>query len=75
MGIVRGDTTVDELLSADPTSQVPDDFGHEQSKDPDLKPLISYLRDGTLPSDDAVSRKVVSQAVHSLPGYSLYAGH
>ena len=68
VGIVSCETTMDELLTADPTSQVPDDFGNEQNKDPDLKPLISYLKDGTLPSDDAVSRKVVSQA----PQFTLF---
>ena len=68
VGIVRGDTTMDELLSADPTSQIPDDFGSEQSKDANLEPLISYLRDGTLPSDDARSRKVLSQA----PQFTLF---
>ena len=47
---IRGDETISELLTADPMSnRPPDDFGREQLRDPDLKDLMTYLRDGVLP--------------------------
>ena len=37
-------------------------FGAEQYKDPELKPMIDYLQHGTLPSEDREARKIVMQS-------------
>ena len=62
VSVVRSDDTMAKLFSADPITQAPDDFGREQGRDPHLEPLMTYLRDGTVPTDETTARKVISQA-------------
>ena len=63
VNIIRGDETISDLLTADPMSdRPPDDFGQEQSKDPSLKDLMTYLRDSVLPTEETTAKKVLTQA-------------
>ena len=60
-------TDVAELLRRAPeTEELPtvtsDELSREQVKDPDILVLIDYLKEGTLPTDEKLSRKLVRQA-------------
>lgn len=72
VGVVRGDGTISELLSAGPASPTPtySYFGQEQSKDVKLEPLISYLKSGVVPTDEQVARRVIAQA----PQFTIVEG-
>ena len=39
-----------------------EELAHEQEKDPDVRALLDYLKDGSLPSDEKHAQKLVRQA-------------
>ncbi len=61
---VSSETTMSELLSADPLPvDDVDHFAREQLKDPDVLAMIQYLDSGTLPEDDSKARKLVAHPI------------
>ena len=55
------EATVMDLMSREPVSTPPAEFGEEQRKDPHLMELIHFLEDGKLPSDEHRARKLALQ--------------
>lgn len=58
---------IDDLLQKEPKDTENNNSGHEtffqeQLKDQELKPIILYLQDGTLPDDDKLAKKIVAEA-------------
>ena len=53
-------STVDGMLQEEPrvNTSSDGDISEEQLKDPELKPIIFYLRNGTLPEDTKLAKKV-----------------
>ena len=70
--------TLSDLLQTQP-EQIKDRnvFSSEQLKDKELKPIILYLKDGTLPTDrDLASQMVIKASVYTLiDGILYYVGH
>ena len=64
VGVIRSEATISELLTGDvgEVLQTPDDFAHEQGRDPHLRDLMCYLTDGTLPDEEAVAQRLMAQA-------------
>ena len=59
------ESRIEELLSAPPQTQpLGDDFVQDQRKDTQLRQLIDYIENGTLPDGDKDSKKIVSQALN-----------
>ena len=50
------------LLYADPKERTQVSFGEEQKKDPSLLSLISFLKEGNLPEDPKLARKITMQS-------------
>ena len=71
-GTCEGEVQVDNIskLSARPANRTPGEFGEEQCKDPNLLPLMLYLEEGRVPSEEAVSLKVLAQA----PQFTMVKG-
>ena len=63
--------TIEGLLQAEPEiteNNCSDSLSNEQLKDQELTPIIMYLKDGTLPEDVKLAKKLVTEA-------TLYAIH
>ena len=57
-------STVSDLLvqSHHDTLEVAESFGNQQRKDPALLNIVTFLKDGQLPADESIARKVALQA-------------
>ena len=59
------ESTIDILLQNEPevTEKTSGDtFSNEQLMDQELKPIILYLKDGTLPEDTKLAKKIIAEA-------------
>ena len=54
--------SIPTLLATDPPPLVEGSFGMEQQRDGDLMEIIQFLRDGSLPADAHLARKLSAQA-------------
>ena len=54
--------TIQTLLTAEPTDDIPDSFADEQQKDPALLEIFNYLLEEELPAEDKRARKIALQS-------------
>ena len=66
----EGPEELSQLLESGAPVSTPCDFDQKQRKDPDLRMIIHYLEDGTLPDDDKLSKKIV----HMSPQFTVLSG-
>ena len=59
----KGSNTIDALLEVEPEEPINvDSFAEEQKQDSNIRKLVNYLEEGTLPEDTRSASKVVSLA-------------
>ena len=67
--------TIEEALEQDPivVQNSSNGNGEEQLKDKELRPMILYLKDGTLPDDPTLSKRVAAEStVYTIHNNVLY---
>ena len=57
----QADGEISDLLTEPPRLAEIEDFGAEQREDPDVKEIIDFIEQGTLPSDDKKARRIAMQ--------------